>query len=313
MKLSQKPCCAEKDSTLAWLNRCAVKFSIELAATGTLYPKIKVFTDQLIEDAYTQSKDFTNVSAVWIKANPHFLPVFMHVARVFSKGALKKEIGSANDNLISRPASENIEKMLSAASGLRAVPSKLDIQTSIKGTVEGIVRDLVGRLLLEEFVASALTRNAVPFLRENEYINLVGVVYDFRADFVAPNENKPKAFLEVRKSSSRHASLYAKDKMFSAINWKGKHPECLAVLIVDGPWTDVTLKIMSKIFDYVVPIGQVDEVAAKIKLYLDGDQSILQWMIQFSILKNIPGSAPEVAEKIKLTAEEEQQTGSAEL
>jgi hypothetical protein len=41
-------------------------------------------------------------------------------------------------------------------------------------------------------------------------------------------------FIEVRKSSSRHASLYAKDKMFSAINWKGKTPDLLAALVVDG-------------------------------------------------------------------------------
>ena len=74
----------------------------------------------------------------------------------------------------------------------------------------------------------------------------------------------PKAFIEVRKSSSRHASLYAKDKMFSAINWKGKNQDLLAVLVVDGPWTGETLKVMTKLFDYVVPLSAVADVAGAI-------------------------------------------------
>jgi hypothetical protein len=89
---------------------------------------------------------------------------------------------------------------------------------SIEPTLEGIVRDLVGRVLLESIVANALDEAKVAYKRESEYNALKGVVYDFRADFVIPNAESPKAFIEVRKSSSRHASLYAKDKMFSAIN-----------------------------------------------------------------------------------------------
>lgn len=173
----------------------------------------------------------------------------------------------------------------------------------IRATVEGIVRDLVGRLLLEEFVASALTRQKLLFKREEEYVSLEGVLYDFRADFVVPNETNPMAFLEVRKSSSRHASLYAKDKMFSAINWKGKHPKCLGVLVVDGPWTEITLTIMSQIFDYVVPINQVSEVAEKIRAYIDGDISVLQWLVHFSILKHLPGGETAPASKIAAPAE----------
>ena len=42
--------------------------------------------------------------------------------------------------------------------------------------------------------------------------------------------------------------------MFSAINWKGKNQDLLAVLVVDGPSTGETLKVMTKLFDYVVPL-----------------------------------------------------------
>jgi hypothetical protein len=226
----------------------------------------------------------------------------MHVAGAFSKQSLKKLVGSsASDNGISKPASIRIADLLRTAAAI-AIPPRSVIRERIKGTVEGIVRDLVGRLLLEEFVATALSRHNVPFKREESYQSMEGVVYDFRADFVVPDQVNPMAFLEVRKSSSRHASLYAKDKMFSAINWKGRHPKCLAVLVTDGPWTSATLIILSRVFDYVVPIGQVDEVTKKISDYLGGDESVLQWLIQFKILRNVAGRAPVEVEKVKLGA-----------
>ena len=84
-------------------------------------------------------------------------------------------------------------------------------------------------------------------MREDEYEALGGVIYDFRADFVLPNPKDAKAFIEVRKSSSRHASLYAKDKMFSAINFKGKKKDLLGVIVVDGEWTGETLRAMANI------------------------------------------------------------------
>jgi len=121
------------------------------------------------------------------------------------------------------------------------------------------------------------------FEREEDYPSLPGVVYDFRADFVLPDHEKPLAFIEVRKSSSRHASLYAKDKMFSAINWKGKNPKLLAVLVVDGEWTGETLRVMANVFDYVVPIKSVPELVQTLSAYVGGDDSKLRWLIQFKI------------------------------
>ena len=123
----------------------------------------------------------------------------------------------------------------------------------------------------------------MPYKRENEYHGLTGVVYEHRADFIVPNELAPQAFIEVRKSSSRHASLYAKDKMFSAINWKGMHQDMLGILVVDGEWTTETLVVMAKIFDYVVPLGDVNDLARTVAAYLEGDKTKLRWLINFSI------------------------------
>ncbi|HET8637194.1 MAG TPA: hypothetical protein VFL96_10125, partial [Acidobacteriaceae bacterium] len=74
-----------------------------------------------------------------------------------------------------------------------------------------------------------------------------------------------------------------KDKMFSAINWKGRDPKLLAVLVVDGEWTGETLRVMANVFDYVVPIGKVAALAETLKAYLDGDEQKLKWLIEFKI------------------------------
>jgi hypothetical protein len=206
----------------------------------------------------------------------------MHAGGTFSKQELGKIVGSVSDTGISKPASERLAGLLSKVAP-KGIAKPEQVRERMRATTEGIVRDLVGRLLLEEFVASALSDAGVDFKRESEYESLIGVVYDFRADFVVPDPNEPMAFLEVRKSSARHASLYAKDKMFSAINWKGKHPNCLGILVVDGPWTATSLEVMMRVFDYVVPIGRVAEVAALVSKYLGGDKTVLRWLIEFRI------------------------------
>ena len=271
----------------AWLGRAAIDFGIERSATALLYKKIQPFINALVDTAFSETKDFSEVSSEWVNLNPFYLPVIMHALGVFSKRDLQKVIGkgNANDTGISKPVSEKISKLFEGIDS-STIPSKIQIKERIKGTTEGIVRDLVGRLLLEDFVALALENEKIPFLREEQYESISGVVYDFRADFVIPNSNSPKAFIEVRKSSAGHASLYAKDKMFSAINWKGQHKKCLGIVVVDGSWTQNTLEVMSRVFDYVIPVEKAHEVARKIKQYMDGDNSVLRWLIQFKIEKN---------------------------
>ena len=48
--------------------------------------------------------------------------------------------------------------------------------------------------------------------------------------------------------------------MFSAINWKGKRKDLLAILVVDGEWTGETLRVTAKVLDYVVPISRIPEL-----------------------------------------------------
>ncbi len=267
---------------LEWQRRQAQSFDLETAITASVYSNIRNVGETLFDELSANSAGFSNFDPVYILENPHFLPLIQHLCGIFSKAQLKRLVGSVSDTKISKPAATKLVNLITTRLDPNSV-AKSDILIRLESTLEGIVRDLVGRVLLESIVDAALKRQELTFLRESEYVSLAGVVYDFRADFVLPDARSPKAFIEVRKSSSRHASLYAKDKMFSAINWKGKTPDLLAVLVVDGEWTQETLRVMAAVFDYVVPIGRIDELAQSIKAYLNGDTQKLKWLIEFRI------------------------------
>jgi len=265
-----------------WKRRKAIPLDVEAGITAGVYNNIRKAGIIYLKEIKTGTNGFKVWSPDFIKANPHTLPLLQHLAGIFSKSALQKQVGSVSDNNISLPAAKRLSELLKS----RVIASQVmegEILKRLESTLEGIVRDLIGRVMLESIVEAALKRSGVNFKREKEYTSLTGVVYDFRADFVIPNESKPLAFIEVRKSSSRHASLYAKDKMFSAINWKGKHQNMLAILVVDGEWTLETLKVMARIFDYVVPLSHVNDLATTISEYISGDKSKLKWLIDFKI------------------------------
>ncbi len=266
-----------------WSRMQAVPFSAEEAVTRGVYVALEEAVEGLLTDLSSRSKGFTEFSAELIAESPSFLPVFQRLLNVSSKSKLKELVGSVSDNSISKPASQRIADQLKIRASATP-PTVKQLKASMAPTLEGIVRDLVGRVLLESVVASALDGAGVPYKREDEYAGIEGVVYKFRADFVIPDADSPLVFIEVRKSSSRHASLYAKDKMFSAINWKGYNKKLMAVLITEGPWTAQTLQVMARIFDYVIPLNKSTEVADVIAKYLAGDQSQLKTLINFSIL-----------------------------
>ncbi|HLO86807.1 MAG TPA: hypothetical protein VK203_17650 [Nostocaceae cyanobacterium] len=265
-----------------WERRQALIFDVEKSVTQGVYLKMREVAGEMITQLRQSTNDFQDLDVNYIQQNPQMLPILQRLANIRSKSELKKQIGSVSDNSISKTASEKLLNLIKREQSKKNLEDNAILQ-SIEPTLEGIVRDLVGRVLLESIVMAALDEAQIPYKKESQYKSLKGVLYDFRADFVIPDENHPKAFIEVRKSSSRHASLYAKDKMFSAINWKGRHKDILAILIVDGEWTEETLRVMANVFDYVVPIKTVSTVVNSISQYLHGDKSKLKWLIDFSI------------------------------
>ncbi len=260
----------------------ALAFDIENAVCAGVYLQARSFVKELFDEAYNLTKGFSEFESKTIKNHPYLLPVFQNSLGL-SKAQLKRKVGNVSDISISKPGSEKLSELLNSQYSTVNV-QQLNILQRMEITLEGIVRDLVGRVLFEEVVAHALDQYEVRYLREGEYTSLSGVVYDFRSDFVLPNPETPIAFIEVRKSSSRHASLYAKDKMFSAINWKGRHKNLIGVIVVEGEWTQATLRTMSCVFDYVFPLSKVTELAKILRQVQDGDKSFLKWIIEFSIM-----------------------------
>lgn len=261
--------------------KSAINFDVETAVCIGVYNSIRPHAQALYAAAKEETNNFSNFDPEKIKEKPYLLPVFQSTLKL-SKSQLKKKVGSVSDSSISGPASIRLAEQLTETLQPNDF-EEVNVLQRMEVTLEGIVRDLVGRVLFEEVVAHALEKEDVKFLREEEYSSISGVVYDFRADFVLPNPENPIAFIEVRKSSSRHASLYAKDKMFSAINWKGKHQNLIGVIVVEGEWTQTTLRTMASVFDYVVPLSKATELAKILKSAQDGDESVLKWLVQFSI------------------------------
>jgi hypothetical protein len=279
---SASPSITAEQAVEEWRRRQAVPFDLEAAITAGVYVKIRSTGARFLAELESKTQGFTKFDPELIVRSPYLLPLLQHLAGVFSKSALRKQVGGVSDVSISMPAAQRLSTLLRTRVDSAAV-NRGEILKRLDSTLEGIVRDLVGRVLLESIIDAALREGHISFQREKEYPSLAGVVYDFRADFILPNSERPKAFIEVRKSSSRHASLYAKDKMFSAINWKGRNSELLAILVVDGEWTRETLRVMANVFDYVVPIGRVPELVETVKVYLDGDSRKLKWLVEFRI------------------------------
>lgn len=272
------------DYLVAEFNRkSALKYDVESAVCVGVYNTIRDHGHHLFSLAEKKTKSFTSFSPSLFGESPYLLPIFQNILGL-SKSQLVKIVGSVSDTGLSRPATKRISDLLTekCESGSLFV-DKSNVLQRLEVTLEGIVRDLVGRVLFEEVVSHALTKENVVHLREDEYPSLSGVVYNFRSDFVIPDHRDPIAFIEVRKSSSRHASLYAKDKMFSAINWKGKHKGVIGIIVVEGDWTQATLKILATVFDYVVPLSKATNLAKMLKKAQDGDESFQKWLIDFSI------------------------------
>jgi hypothetical protein len=262
-------------------SRAAVPHDLETAVSGPLFAEMMTYAFKLAQQASRVSHEFTTITAETLFEQPELVPIFLHATGSFSKSILQKEVGQISDTSISRPSAKRLSHFFSSRfNSTVAIPQIVD---RLGSTIEGQMRDLLGRYLLEALVEAALMRLDIPFQRESEYESLAGMVYDHRADFVIPRADHPQMFIEVRKSSARHSSLYAKDKMFSAINWKGKNQNLIGVLIADGEWSRQALLALAKVFDYVLPVNEADTIARIASAYLAGDEAMLRRVIHFSI------------------------------
>ena len=127
-----------------------------------------------------------------LPSHPYMLPIFQRLINASSKAALKKQIGNVSDRTISKSASQKLAQILHEKVASKTV-DRSQILQSVEPTLEGIVRDLVGRVFLKSLVANALDSAGVPYKSESESQPIEGVIYNFRADFVIPDDRSPRS------------------------------------------------------------------------------------------------------------------------
>jgi len=152
---------------------------VESAITKGVYLLLRERTSQLLTELEEATAGFVRFTPDYIRENPRMLPILQRLANISSKAELKKRIGSVSDNVVSSRAAEKLAEILNVGQPGNTF-HRSEILRSIEPTLEGIVRDLVGRVLLESIVAKALDDASVPYKRESEYAHLEGVLYNFQ-------------------------------------------------------------------------------------------------------------------------------------
>jgi hypothetical protein len=145
-----------------WKRMKAVRFEVEPAITCGVYIQLRARAEQLLDKLQAATKGFMEFPATYISSNPQMLPILQRLANISSKADLKRQIGNVSDNAVSEAAAERLADILNRRQPGRSM-SRAQLVQSIEPTLEGIVRDLVGRVLLESIVANALDKAGVPY------------------------------------------------------------------------------------------------------------------------------------------------------
>ncbi|HEY9800223.1 MAG TPA: hypothetical protein V6D25_07680 [Leptolyngbyaceae cyanobacterium] len=136
--------------------RLAITLDTESAITAGVYEKMHLFAGSLVDQLFEETDELRSLSSQYISANPGLLPFFQQLAGLRSKSELKREVGNASDNNISSVVAQRILERIVRNLQTRAF-SKERLLQAVEPTLEGIVRDLVGKVLLENIVADALS------------------------------------------------------------------------------------------------------------------------------------------------------------
>lgn len=258
------------DGDIASWIECGADFEHTSAAAAVVGGKLRRHAAELVGFVFTNTANLTEVTADWIADHPFALPVLVNAMGMCSKKKFKDDFNltTVTDRKIGKLDAERI------ADGI--IPGKVlsdrEVVASMEGLIEGIVRDLIGKVVNEAFMEQALERACLPYVRDEGGTNQIeGELGSSRADFALPHNIKPEAFVEVRKSKSNHAAIYSRDMMLSVISRRSRHPKCLAVLIYDGVWSGTTKVQMAKVFDFIFHVFESDRAAEVIKRHMNGE------------------------------------------
>lgn len=248
-------------------------FEHAVAAGQVVAGKLRIRAAEIVDFVFKETAQMTNVTPDWIMAHPYALPVFVNATGTVSKKKFKShfKLTNATDRNIGRTDATRI------ADGIQPdmVIAPREIVAGMESLIEGIVRDQIGKVVNEAFIQQALDRLDVPYVRDEGGSNQIeGLVSASRADIAVPHNNNPKVFIEVRKSTANHASLYASSLMFSALDRRGKHPDSLAIMLYDGAWSGATKALMENAFHYVFHVLESDRAAEIVKRHLSGEEDM---------------------------------------
>jgi hypothetical protein len=256
-------------------------FCPELAVRATLLDKLHQKAVDIIGFVLEQTEDFSKVPAKWIFENPHTLPILISALGPLSKRAFsdKHKLSNASDRGVSQKDAEKIARLFMHSD----VETRERIEGNMRSTNEGIVRDLIGKVLFESLVNQAIEDAGITCVREAENRPMEGLYASARPDFAFPCPEEPKAFIEVRKATAAHSTLYASDKCWMVSNWKAKHPGLVGIFLYAGSWSRPALDALRAVYDYVIPVSESEYAARLIRSHVDGDPSVQKRRVHFQI------------------------------
>lgn len=251
----------------AW-NALDVEFDRAAAAGFVVTGRLREMAVRLTDFTLEETRGLADLTADWLMRYPFSLPILVAISGKRSRKKFKADLNvtNASDKKI---GSTDAIRIVEAMKGVQ-VPTAPEILAALESTIEGIVRDQIGKAVNESVVSQALNARGLEglYVRDEGGTKCIeGVLGASRADFAFPCNVEPKAFIEVRKSTSNHAAMYAHDLMWSVANRNGKHKGILAVFVYDGIWSKTTLTQLREAFDHVFHVSESDKAAEVVWLH----------------------------------------------
>ena len=74
-----------EEAVAEWSRMKAVTFETEPAVTNGVYFHLRPYGQRFLDQIQADTGGFEEFSPEYVSANPHFLPIFQHLAGIFSK------------------------------------------------------------------------------------------------------------------------------------------------------------------------------------------------------------------------------------
>ena len=273
---------------------CGTDFEWASAAAAVVTGKLREQASAILDFVLSRTDGLRQIDADWIARHPFCYPVLVNISGACSKKKFNRLHGikGASDRRI---GARDAARLASAVRGCEPAEAA-HVLNSMSGLIEGIVRDLIGKVVSEGYIERAVVEAGLPHVRdEGGKTSIRGILSCGRADFSFPDNVNPQAVIEVRKSADNHAALYRGDIAQKALNWKAVHHSLLAVFVYDGKWTANTLREIEEVYDHVFHVSDSDKAVEVVRRHMAGEdmRKTEQYML-VKVPRNLTGTAQEI-------------------